>query len=80
VTLRAYIVAVALAALGIALLFAPVLRSDPQGSIAWFTLVGAVVIGLVILGVASFVIRGLVKSRRAVEDLEKRNRAETTSP
>jgi RsiW-degrading membrane proteinase PrsW (M82 family) len=77
--LRAYIVVVALAALGLALLFDPALRSDPQGSIAWFTLLGAVVIGLVILGVASFVIRSLVKSRRAVKDLEERKRAETTS-
>ena len=66
-------------ALGLAFLFDPVLRSDPQGSIAWFTLLGAVVIGLVILGVASVVIRGLVTSRRAVEDLEERKRAETTS-
>jgi heme/copper-type cytochrome/quinol oxidase subunit 2 len=72
-TLRAYIVVVALAALGLALLFDPALR-DPQGSIAWFILLVYVVVGPVILGVASFVIRSLVKSRREVRNIKKGER------
>jgi hypothetical protein len=42
-------------------------RSDPLGGVAWVILALCVILGLIVIGVSSFVIRALVKSRRAIK-------------
>jgi ABC-type tungstate transport system substrate-binding protein len=64
----------ALALLALALLFEPFARSDPLGGVGWFFLSVGVILGLIVLGMASFVIRALVRSRRAVRRGEEAER------
>jgi hypothetical protein len=66
-TLRWFAAITALALLGLGLLFLPIVRSDPLGGVAWVILALCVILGLIVIGVSSFVIRALVKSRRAIK-------------
>jgi hypothetical protein len=78
-TWRWFAAVAALALLALALLFEPAVRSDPLGAFAWFLLSVSVALGLIALGMASFVIRALVRSRRAVRRAEEAERLSNPS-
>ena len=65
-TWRWFAAVTALALLALGFLFEPLVRSDPLGVVGWFFLSVSVILGLLGLGMARFVIRALVRSRRAV--------------
>jgi hypothetical protein len=73
-TWRWFAAVTALALLALGFLFEPLVRSDPLGVVGWFFLSVSVILGLLGLGMASFVIRALVRSRRAVRRAEESER------
>jgi ABC-type tungstate transport system substrate-binding protein len=70
-TWRSFAAVSALALLSLALLFGPAGRSGPLGGVGWLFLSVTVILGLIAFGMASFVIRSLVRSRRAVRRAEE---------
>ena len=78
-TWRWFAAVTTLALLALALLFEPLVRSDPLGAVGWFFLSVSVILGLIALGMASFVIRALVRSRRAVRRAEETERLSNPS-
>ena len=78
-TWRWFAAVTALALLALGFLFEPLVRSDPLGVVGWFFLSVSVILGLLGLGMASFVIRALVRSRRAVRRAEESERLSNPS-
>jgi hypothetical protein len=74
-SLRAFLATTVLAVMALAILFDSFVRSDPLGIVGWFVLVFLVIGGLVILGIASFLGRALVRSTRANRRMEREDHA-----